>query len=155
MGRPPSTMRAAGFATLAAVAFAISPVTSTTAVSLPSADSAAADCLTPSQNPDAAAKGGRAPGHEPMTQADAARVEAQSKELLAKKRAQGIVVPQGALAAATVPVYVHVMAGKNGHGDVTDKQITDQIAVLNTTFSGGESTQAANTGFTFTLAGVA
>ena len=36
---------------------------------------------------------------------------------------------------------------------MTASQITRQIAVLNKTYAGGESTAAANTGFTFTLAG--
>ncbi len=40
-----------------------------------------------------------------------------------------------------------------GNGDVTDSQITQQIAVLNKTFAGQESSAAANTGFTFYLAG--
>jgi hypothetical protein len=53
--------------------------------------------------------------------------------------------------AATVPVYVHVItAGRIGN--VTDAQIADQIAVLNTTFAGGEG--GARTGFSFRLAGV-
>ena len=46
------------------------------------------------------------------------------------------------------------MADANGNGDVTDAQITQQIAELNQDFAGGESSPAANTGFTFTLAGV-
>ncbi len=37
---------------------------------------------------------------------------------------------------------------------MTDSQITQQIAELNQDFAGGESTSAANTGFTFSLAGV-
>ena len=45
------------------------------------------------------------------------------------------------------------MAAKDGSGDVSDRQIARQIAVLNTTFAGGESRTAANTGFAFTLAG--
>ena len=45
------------------------------------------------------------------------------------------------------------MADANGNGNVTDAQITQQIAELNQDFAGGESSSAANTGFTFTLAG--
>jgi hypothetical protein len=59
-----------------------------------------------------------------------------------------------AAAAASVPVYIHVMLDNRGNGDVTQSQINQQIAVLNKTFGGQESSQAANTGFTFTLAGV-
>jgi hypothetical protein len=53
--------------------------------------------------------------------------------------------------AANVPVYVHVVTA-GATGAVTDAQIAAQIAVLNTTFAGGEG--GAATGFTFTLAGV-
>jgi hypothetical protein len=52
-----------------------------------------------------------------------------------------------------VPVYVNVMRDAAGNGDVTDTQIAQQIAVLNKTFGGQESSAAANTGFTFSLAG--
>ncbi len=53
-----------------------------------------------------------------------------------------------------MPVYIHVMLDKNGNGDVTQTQIDQQIAELNQDFAGGESTAAASTGFSFTLAGV-
>jgi hypothetical protein len=56
--------------------------------------------------------------------------------------------------AVSVPVYVHVMAATDGTGDVTDQQITQQIAVLNNTFAGNEDSTAAHTSFSFTLAGV-
>jgi len=59
-----------------------------------------------------------------------------------------------AFAGASVPVYVHVMLDRAGNGDVTQTQINNQIAVLNKTYGGQESSAAANTGFTFTLAGV-
>jgi len=52
---------------------------------------------------------------------------------------------------ATIPVYVHVITD-GAVGNVTDAQIAAQVAVLNTTFSGREG--GANTGFSFTLAGV-
>jgi hypothetical protein len=43
------------------------------------------------------------------------------------------------------------MRAKNGDGDVTDRQIADQIRVLNASFGGRED--GADTGFSFTLAG--
>jgi hypothetical protein len=55
--------------------------------------------------------------------------------------------------AATVPVHVHVMRDAAGNGDVTDQQIAEQIAVMNASFAGQKSADAADTGFTFTLAG--
>jgi hypothetical protein len=51
----------------------------------------------------------------------------------------------------TVPVYFHVITD-GSLGALTDRQISGQIAVLNTTFGGGEG--GAATGFSFTLAGV-
>ena len=62
--------------------------------------------------------------------------------------------PSAALAGASVPVYFHVMLDDRGRGDVTQTQINNQVAVLNKTYAGQESSQASNTGFTFTLAGV-
>ncbi|HVK26265.1 MAG TPA: zinc metalloprotease [Actinokineospora sp.] len=153
MGRP-TTLRAAGIATFAAAALAITPFAASVPVATAVANSLAADCFVPQTNQGAAARGGRGLDHEPMTAADVARVEQQTKNLLAEKKAQGKFVPQGALAAATVPVYFHVMAGANGEGNVTDAQINAQMTVLNQTFAGQESSQAANTGFTFTLAGI-
>jgi Pregnancy-associated plasma protein-A len=52
---------------------------------------------------------------------------------------------------ATIPVYLHVITD-GAIGNLTDRQITDQIAVLNRTFAGGEG--GASTGFSFRLAGV-
>jgi hypothetical protein len=51
---------------------------------------------------------------------------------------------------ATVPVYFHVVTD-GATGALTNAQIAAQIAVLNTTFSGGEG--GANAGFRFVLAG--
>lgn len=52
---------------------------------------------------------------------------------------------------ATVDVYFHVVT--NGtEGNLTNRQINSQIAVLNKTFGGGEG--GADTGFTFDLAAV-
>jgi hypothetical protein len=53
--------------------------------------------------------------------------------------------------SATVPVYFHVVTD-GSIGDLTDKQISDQMTVLNLEFAGMEG--GANTGFSFTLAGV-
>jgi hypothetical protein len=53
--------------------------------------------------------------------------------------------------SASVPVYFHVITDGTT-GDLTQAQISAQIAVLNTTFAGGEG--GADTGFAFTLAGV-
>jgi hypothetical protein len=52
---------------------------------------------------------------------------------------------------ATVPVYFHVVTD-GALGNLTSKQINDQITVLNRTFAGREG--GATTGFSFSLAGV-
>ena len=54
-----------------------------------------------------------------------------------------------------MPVYFHKMLSETGAGDVTAAQINAQIAELNQDFAGQEAPgTAADTGFTFTLAGV-
>jgi len=57
----------------------------------------------------------------------------------------------GAVFAATVPVYFHVITDGTV-GDLTARQIDAQVAVLNKTFGGREG--GARTGFSFELAGV-
>ncbi len=78
---------------------------------------------------------------------DQKAIAARTRRLL---RGQG----DSRAALAAVPVYVHVMLSRSGVGDVTQAQIDDQIAVLNTTYAGGEDAAAADTGVSFTLAGV-
>ena len=53
--------------------------------------------------------------------------------------------------SATVPTYIHIITD-GGVGDLTAKQIDDQIAVLNKTFGGREG--GYRTRFSFALAGV-
>jgi hypothetical protein len=53
--------------------------------------------------------------------------------------------------SAVVEVYFHVITN-GSEGNLTDRQIRDQIAVLNKTFGGREG--GSVTGFSFTLAGV-
>jgi hypothetical protein len=145
--------RAAAFAGLTALvgglalAGGIAPATA----SVPASDHAAT-CFDPADvgAGSAAAKGGRGGAdHRALSAAQRAAIEKRTKQILADRRqsATGATVT-----SATVPVYVHVMMDAAGNGNVTDSQITRQITVLNTTFGGGESTTAAKTGFTFTLA---
>ena len=105
----------------------------------------AATCLDPHElgagtGGAAAARGGRAGAdHRDLSAKEQAAIEKRTKEILANKRKQpGGTTPA---AGAGVPVYVHVMADANGNGDVTDAQITQQIAVLNKTYAGGESSR--------------
>ena len=76
-----------------------------------------------------------------------------ARETKARLRAKGVTSAELEATSVTVPVYVHVMAAEDGSGNVTNTQIRRQIAVLNNTFGGGESATAADTGFSFELAG--
>jgi hypothetical protein len=89
------------------------------------------------------AGGSAAPDHREVSEAEAEAIEQRTRQLVQQKgRPTGDVV---------IPTYVHVMASSTGEGDVTDKQIRDQIAVLNKTYGGGESREAADTRYSFEL----
>jgi len=134
---------------LAGTALAFSPLGGQATAKLPTEQ--LTDCYQPAASADA--KGGRGADTREVSPSEQKAIEARTAQLLKAKAARGIAVPRGALAAANVPVYVHVMRDSAGNGDVTNTQIANQIAVLNQTFAGQESSAAANTGFTFTLAG--
>ncbi|ONI67144.1 zinc metalloprotease [Kribbella sp. ALI-6-A] len=134
---------------LAGTALTFSPLGGQATAQLP-AEGLSNPCFTPAES---SAKGGRGADTRDVSPAEQRQIEARTAQLLKAKAERGIGVPQGALAAATVPVYFHVMRDAAGNGDVTDSQIAQQINVLNNTFAGGESSAAANTGFTFNLAG--
>jgi len=116
-----------------------------------------ASCLDPAAlgagtGSAAAARGGRSGlDHRDLTATEQAAIERRTRAILADQRKPG---GGTAAAGASVPVYVHVMADAAGNGDVTDTQVTQQIAELNQDYAGGESSAASNTGFTFTLAGL-
>jgi len=97
-----------------------------------------------------AARGGRAIDHREVSAKEQRAIERRTGALLREK---GVTRADLKAATASVPVYVHVMAAADGSGDVSDTQIAQQISVLNNTFSGGESRHAADTGFSFYLAG--
>ena len=136
---------------LAGTALTFSPLGNAANAKLPVDQLDTLNCVTPTTG--AAAKGGRGADTRDITVAEQQAIEARTAQLLKAKSARGIGVPKGGLSSATVPVYINVMRDAAGNGDVTDQQIAQQIAVLNKTFGGQESPAAANTGFTFTLAG--
>jgi hypothetical protein len=111
------------------------------------AEEPASTCI---QGEGSSARGGQETDHREVSPREQRAIARQVK---ARLQAKGIKKGDLAGTTASVPVYVHVMAASDGSGNVTDSQITQQIAVLNNTFAGGESPDAANTGFTFTLAG--
>jgi hypothetical protein len=108
-------------------------------------------CVTADAHASDSARGGFGErDHRAISAKEQRSIERRTARAL---RLKGISPKAAAGATATVPVYVHVMRDANGAGDVTDKQIKAQIAVLNKTFAGRESSTAADTGFSFTLAG--
>ncbi|WP_211357231.1 zinc metalloprotease [Nocardioides rubriscoriae] len=151
-------MRSPRHVTLRLLALAAASVTAAAFLPAPSASAAIPverrasveqECFEPGPDLATSARGGQATDHRDITRAEQRAIERRTDRILSRTSAR----QRRAAVAAPVPVYVHVMAAKNGAGDVTDAQITQQIAVLNTDFAGQESTAAANTGFTFTLAG--
>ncbi|KAA1420791.1 zinc metalloprotease [Nocardioides humilatus] len=119
----------------------------------PAPERAVHSCIT-SKGHDAAAEArGRGTGDTRAISAKEQRaIRQQTRAILDRK---GISRRSAALTSAVVPVYIHKMLSKTGEGDVTQAQIDAQIAELNQDFAGQEApSTAANTGFTFTLAGV-
>jgi hypothetical protein len=135
-------------AAVAGAAFLLVAGTLTPAqAALPRGERAA--CVDPA-GVGAGARGGdaRGPDHRDISASEQAAIETRTAQIL---RGKPGVKPGDTV---DVPVYVHVMAAADGTGDVTDRQIAEQVAVLNRTYGGAESTEAAATGFSFTLAGV-
>jgi hypothetical protein len=105
-----------------------------------------AGCLHPTPNAAAAgARGGTAGlDHRDISVAEQRAIARRTNSRLAAK---GAGASSAAAADATsVPVYVHVMRDAAGNGDVTNRQISRQVAVLNGAFS--------DTPYSFDLAGV-
>ena len=122
------------------------------ATSMPAPGMANSTCITPTSHDAAdAARGGSGGDTRDISAKQARAIEARTKKILKRK---GITSADAARTSAVVPVYIHKMLSASGAGDVTDQQITAQIAELNQDFAGQESSVAADTGFTFTLAGV-
>ena len=105
-----------------------------------------AECLTPTPNAEASGARGGATGldHRSISAAEQRAIARRTHSRLAAKGAAGA---SGSTAlAASVPVYVHVMRDAAGRGDVTNRQIDRQIAVLNRDFS--------DTAYSFDLVGI-
>jgi len=119
----------------------------------PAPEHAARACITPAGHDAAASARGRGAGDTREISAKEQRaIERHTQAILNRK---GITPREAARTSASVPVYVHKMLSSSGAGDVTQAQITAQIAELNQDFAGQEAAGvAADTGFTFTLAGV-
>ena len=105
-----------------------------------------AACLTPTPNAEASSARGGAAGldHRDISAAEQRAIARRTSSRLAAK---GVTASGSASAApaapVTIPVHVHVMRDAAGNGNVTNSQITRQISVLNSSFSG--------TGYSFEL----
>jgi hypothetical protein len=96
-------------------------------------------------------KPGTEHGHErnELSQQEVAAAEKKAKAVRAAKQAAGEDV--SVQAVVTIPVVFHIVTSTTGAGNVTNGQINQQIAEMNQDFAGGESSQASNTEFQFTL----
>ncbi len=159
MPKGPPSVRTPRHAALRLLALTAATATALALVPAPSSSAAVPlerrghveqECFEPGADVATSARGGQAHDHREISAAEQRAVELRTDRILSRTSAR----QQRAALAAPIPVYVHVMAAKNGTGDVTDAQITQQVAVLNEGFAGQESAAAADTGFTFTLAGI-
>ncbi len=104
-------------------------------------------CVVPAEEHDdgAAARGGWGPDTAPVSPAEQREIRQRTERRLGGARVA---------AGAAIRVHVHVMAARNGAGNVSRAVLEEQVDVLNQTYAGAESPDAAETGFTFTLASV-
>jgi hypothetical protein len=104
-------------------------------------------------NPDAVVDAGMAARGRDGSEQDTRSVSSNELQAIESQTAALLAAEGPPATRVNVPVYFHVMTDSAGNGDVTDQQILDQMDVLNRDFAGLEGIGAANTGFTFTLAG--
>ncbi|MFF3597165.1 zinc metalloprotease [Kitasatospora indigofera] len=141
---------AALVATLALTQFAApSPVTAA------SSPTAAGQCVGEDGQDSAARRAAGSQAHEPNAVTDA-QAGAMDADLNAKvkqlgKSAQGSALLSPAIAATSIPVYVHVIHSGTT-GKLTASDISKQLSVLNAAY-GGQGSGNTATPFTFTLAG--
>jgi len=140
------TTKLLALATVAA-ATAVNLALATPAQARPAGLDGSVSCV---EGEGSSARGGHGPDHRTISAQEQRAIARQTR---AQLRQKGVTRAEIRATSVTVPVYVHVMAAADGTGDVTDAQIAAQIDVLNTSFSGGKSPDAADTGFSFTLAG--
>jgi Pregnancy-associated plasma protein-A len=117
-------------------------------------DSGGRSCFDP-HSVGAGARSGdtvRGPDTRDVTVREQRAIERRTRHLLASKGYSTDATANATAGTVDVPVYIHVMMDKAGKGNVTDNQITTQIAELNQDYAGQEASDAATTNFTFHLA---
>ena len=147
-------LRSSAAAVFSTAALAISlPASPVQAMPAPDTATGQERCIEPKHADEGARSGDARPhgdDHRDVSVRQQRAIEQRTKEILNR---DGVTSSEVSTLSAGIPVYVHVMMDAKGNGNVTNQQIADQVAVLNKTFGGQESTSAANTGFTFNLAG--
>ncbi len=78
-------------------------------------------------------------------------VQPTLKEQLAIETKMAAAKGAKAPGSVTIPVYVHVITTDLGEGDVSDATIANQLAILNTAYSGGQAPGGFNTSYRFTF----
>lgn len=146
-----TTVALAAFA-MSAAAFAVLPAASVVAAPTTHSDVSGVECATDEGSAARIRPGEHADGHHERNEMSAKEAAAAEKEAKARLAARGGDVQLQAV--TTIPVVFHVVYGSDGTGNVSDSQINAQIAEMNQDFAGGESSQAANTEFQFTLQSV-
>ncbi|KQT91108.1 metalloprotease [Marmoricola sp. Leaf446] len=158
------TLLRAAFA--AALATTLTAGAASTAAAPVAASSArqAADCVEQTDHADHVDQAGASARVRPgqagskadtreVSRAEQRRIDASTRQIVRQKRADRTSAAAGN-SIASIPVYVHVMIGKGGAGDVTDAQIAQQVTVLNQTYGGADVNGAGlDTGVGFRLAG--
>lgn len=148
--------------TAGAASTAAAPVAGSTTGTPGSAAAALADCFahTDDDGHDHGAAGARVrPGQagskadtREVSRAEQRQIDARTKQIVRDKKEDRTLAAGNSI--ADIPVYVHVMVGKGGAGDVTDAQIVQQVAVLNQTYGGADvNGPGRDTGIRFRLAG--
>ena len=119
-------LRAASAALLSAGALLLGPALAAPAQASTIEPAGDGSCLTAGTS----ARGlhGRGADTRGISAAEQSRI---ARETASRLAARGLSRSAAAVTGGNVPVYVHVMAGKTGEGNVTASQITQQIAVLN------------------------
>ncbi len=143
------TLAVAGAANLIVLATALPAQTAAQTAAHVGESQGWAACFDPVGS-GAAARGdanARADDHRAVSRTEQEQIAARTAQILKAR-------PTPGNSLGDIPVYVHVMIGKGGVGDVTDAQIAAQMDVANQTFGGSDPDgRGVRTGVRFQLAG--